>query len=72
MIEPIIASAIAKRDRIIAREGDANGKRLSLDYLARLIIDEYKILTLKEELENAIKTKKLGVAKLQGCKRFED
>ena len=62
MIEEIIKQAIAKRDRIIAREGDSGGKRLSLDYLARLVIDEYKILMLKEECENAIKTKKLGVA----------
>lgn len=62
MMKLAIERAIAKREQIIAREGDLDGKRLSLDYLSNLTIEEYKVLILKEELENGVKAKKLGVA----------
>lgn len=62
MMKLAIERAIAKREQIIAREGDLDGKRLSLDYLSNLTIEEYKVLILKEELENGVKAKKFGVA----------
>lgn len=38
----VICPAMAKRDRIIAREGDGNGQRLTDWYLAMLIQEEMR------------------------------
>lgn len=39
-INSVFADAYIKRERIIAREGDANGERLKLYYLASLIAEK--------------------------------
>lgn len=39
-INSVFAEAYIKRERIIAREGDANGERLKLYYLASLIAEK--------------------------------
>lgn len=39
-INSVFAAAYIKRERIIAREGDANGERLKLYYLASLIAEK--------------------------------
>lgn len=41
-INSVFAEAYIKRERIIAREGDANGERLKLYYLASLIAEKIK------------------------------
>ena len=38
-INSVFADAYIKRERIISREGDANGERLELSYLASLIAE---------------------------------
>lgn len=38
-INSVFAEAYIKRERIIAREGDANGERLKLEYLASLVAE---------------------------------
>lgn len=42
-IDEQVKAAIAKRDRIIAREGDDNGERLKPYYLTMLVEEEIKI-----------------------------
>lgn len=42
-IDEQIDAAMAKRDRIIAREGDDNGERLKPYYLTMLVEEEIRI-----------------------------
>ncbi|MBQ2973381.1 MAG: hypothetical protein IJE19_03415 [Clostridia bacterium] len=50
-INSVFAEAYIKRERIIAREGDANGERLKLYYLASLIAE--KIIEKKAQKKHS-------------------
>ena len=59
-IEAALPSAQEKLERIIAREGDANGERLKACYIAQLVIEKIQEAAAERYYREAhgVKTKK--------------
>jgi hypothetical protein len=55
-INTLISRATAKRDRIIAREGDDNGERMKTYYLTELVKEEMSIDMMRDRCMRATTT----------------